>query len=51
MAERSRLVVVFAGLGADAPRDRLILALGENTVLAGGGDSPFAFRAVVTESV
>ena len=36
-------------LGAEAPRDRLGLALGENTVLAGGGDSPFAFRVVVAE--
>lgn len=37
-------------LGADAPRDRLALSLGDNIIVAGGEDSPFAFRAVVSES-
>lgn len=36
-------------LGGDAPRDRMPLEIGENMVLAGGENSPFAFLAVVDE--
>jgi hypothetical protein len=37
-------------LGGDAPRDRAPLEYGDNVVLAGGENSPFAFRAMIAES-
>lgn len=36
-------------LGGDAPRDRMPLEIGQNLVLAGGENSPFAFLAIVED--
>ena len=38
-------------LGEHFSRDVTLLARGENSVIAGGGDSPFRFRVVVEEAV